>query len=61
MDEYEYELKAEFVKIVRCKNCIHYGEFLSTEPKHEKYCNMLDWLPDEDDFCSRGETNETGQ
>lgn len=45
-------------EIVRCKNCVHYVEFLSTEPEHKKFCDRLDWFSDENDFCSKGEPNK---
>lgn len=43
----------EFVKVVRCKNCVHWGKW--TKSGEHMYCCKVAKNTCEDDYCSRGE------
>ena len=50
----KFQNKEDFVKVVRCKDCIYHD--------NEKYCYRCDWYVDnnmnDDDYCSYGERRE---
>ena len=50
------DLGDDVVKVVRCKDCKHYGRNL----ENDTYCSSVNGMtdPEEDDFCSYGEPKE---
>ena len=42
--------EAEYVKAVRCKDCVHYQKWIKG-----MYCTVHDWYTKKTDYCSRAE------
>lgn len=54
-----FKNKADFVEVVRCKDCKHKGWM--QEPCHGKtidYCRLHEFCVSANDFCSYGERKE---
>lgn len=59
-----FKNKAEFVEVVRCKECKRYEkvEYFSydSEDATKNVCRLLSRQMQEDDFCSYGERKDNG-
>jgi hypothetical protein len=44
-------------EIIRCKDCIHWKH----SDVRKNYCEVFDWINNEDDFCSFAERKRDGK